>query len=783
MMLEQSYPPLLQGVSQQPDEQRKPGQVSDQLNMLSDPVTGLRRRPGVRFVTADVTGTGPLGTLYTDVVEFGGEVMHLWVDTHRGRIHLWDSRYQQHLYWDNQYVQTTEGAKAIRTTVVGDNLFIGNTAKKPTLNGRGSSGRVGSVGYAYIVAGAFSRRFTLEIAVAGRVTRAFVETPNGQAPGHAAEATPEFIMGKFVEVIRQNAEGRFNVYHSGAYAVFVPTNPNNNVVVRTSIGPGHIKVSDGGVIQSTGDLPAVIPESAPGPITFAVGKDRAYQYYTWDHATSRWLETGDSESPQSISNTPLWITKENEFRLNWGNFEGRLAGDDFTNPSMRWMTQGITGMTGFQGRLVLMSGNTVAFSAADNPRRFFRSTVSTLLESDPIEVGSSAQSSASYHYGVEFNSDLLLFAPGHQATVPSNGVAITPRTATVVGSGRNASHPGVRPCLLERSIVYARSTGPNKFGLMEMTPSTTMESTYTSDDITPHLPAYMIGTPTYMASSNSIPVLVFGSKDNPTVMYVHEYLWDGASKAQAAFHTWQFNWPVDSAYFDGSRVYIVFSANNTRVVGYLDIREASRAGRDSSVYLDLYTSMSTYGGVRLAPDASVVRLNGGSTNGAVCVRSYITDPMRNEQLPDSYMTTGVPVADGEIIQWASVGFRYPSGFAPPVPVVVDREGAPIMTGHRSVIRYVIHTEHTAEYVVGVYPRDVPSGVQPQPLVNRQYGETTFSNGLMLGAVRASARRSDVVPVGRLIDRHTLFVGTQGTHDLRVTGIDYVVNYTTPYRRV
>ena len=46
---EAAYKSLLQGVSQQLPEERLPGQLTSQVNMVSDPVTNLRRRPGVLF--------------------------------------------------------------------------------------------------------------------------------------------------------------------------------------------------------------------------------------------------------------------------------------------------------------------------------------------------------------------------------------------------------------------------------------------------------------------------------------------------------------------------------------------------------------------------------------------------------------------------------------------------------------------------------------------------------------------------------------------------------------
>ena len=43
-------PSLLQGVSQQIPRERLPGQVGAQLNMVSDLVTGIRRRPGIQHI-------------------------------------------------------------------------------------------------------------------------------------------------------------------------------------------------------------------------------------------------------------------------------------------------------------------------------------------------------------------------------------------------------------------------------------------------------------------------------------------------------------------------------------------------------------------------------------------------------------------------------------------------------------------------------------------------------------------------------------------------------------
>ncbi len=54
-----SYASLLQGVSQQVPKDRGPGQHTEQVNMLPDPVHGLVRRHGSKFVAESVTTLDP----------------------------------------------------------------------------------------------------------------------------------------------------------------------------------------------------------------------------------------------------------------------------------------------------------------------------------------------------------------------------------------------------------------------------------------------------------------------------------------------------------------------------------------------------------------------------------------------------------------------------------------------------------------------------------------------------------------------------------------------------
>lgn len=67
MKASSSYAPQLRGVSQQIPQERGPGQISEQINMLSDPVEGLSRRHGSLMVAEKSTGLAWVAAADEDV--------------------------------------------------------------------------------------------------------------------------------------------------------------------------------------------------------------------------------------------------------------------------------------------------------------------------------------------------------------------------------------------------------------------------------------------------------------------------------------------------------------------------------------------------------------------------------------------------------------------------------------------------------------------------------------------------------------------------------------------
>ena len=72
----QTIPNLTQGISQQPDEYKIPGQVKDMVNTYPDVTQGLLKRPAGKFVGSLSDGTNSDGSTRNKLSSSNGKWFH-----------------------------------------------------------------------------------------------------------------------------------------------------------------------------------------------------------------------------------------------------------------------------------------------------------------------------------------------------------------------------------------------------------------------------------------------------------------------------------------------------------------------------------------------------------------------------------------------------------------------------------------------------------------------------------------------------------------------------------
>lgn len=781
---ESSHKSLLMGVSQQVPEERLPGQLTAQLNMLSDPVTNLRRRPGLQFTHQfewDGAEDGKVIAWFTDVA---GVRCHVLLNIATGAIRLKDEQYNVLADLDGGAYLIADDMNDIRATTVGNEFFLANVKQAPELVYSTAVTNNARQGFIYVVAGAFGKTYTItgETYNADGTSRgvhtATYTTPGGTGATDAANSTPEAIATSLRSQIAGWSTGAFNATQSGPYIFvnYTGTALAVRMTLNSNSGTAYMIASKGGWVNSSGELPAQLPSAADGYVV-RVGTGKTPQYFKYAANTSSWLEVGSLTSPIGITNVPISIYYNGTaFTLETSDFEGCTAGDQTSNPLHEFMQFGITGLGTYQGRLVILSGPLVSLSASNEPRRFFRTTVTSVLASDPIETGSSLNSSASYEYALSFQKDLLLFSKAYQAVLPSGNAAITPNTATVVPTSAHEVDTLSSPVNLGRTLMFPAPRSADFFGTMEMVPSPYTDSQYVSQEATPHLPKYMAGRCRFAVASSVSNVAVFGPTGDRRSLIVYEWAWDGDNKIQQAWHTWVFPYDISTAYFASERIAIIMVNNGVVVSAEIDTK-AGTVTSDATrrPYLDLYMPVTIEDNHGTVPSWLLTFDPDVYTKLRLCV---LEGPQAGEFAGAEFDAAGNidTVLSHPEGQYA-LGITYRSSFSPTPPVIRDYNDVAIQTTKATVLRYYVGTRNSTFYKVRV------SDLYSTSIEDYEYSPLQYSSPeLAPGSPIVATRSINVVPARTDMPTTLLEIFTEGSGELNLTSLEYVAKYNQKIRR-
>lgn len=771
---EGSYKSLLQGVSQQVPRERLDGQVTALDNMLCDAVTNTRRRPGMEYAY-NMTWPGvSASTVRSWNTDIGGFKVDVLLNTVTGEVAVRNENGSlSQMLAPNTYLQTADSAN-IQATTVGDQFVICNTAVMPsTLSEYPDTMNPERRGFFFIRTGAFSYTYQITLNNGTSTSSHSYTTPNGASAGDAAVSTPAYIAAQLA--VGLVAAG-FTAYPDGAFVYVEHATPT--VAVTTSSGINYVVTSGTQYVTDITSLPSRLPGPADKFI-MAVGSRRAPTYYQYEFALTSWLECGKFNSPTSIINMPLALGwNGSAWAFDTAAYEGRLAGDDVSNPPPNFLTRGITGIGAFQGRLVILSGSLVNLSASRRIHRWFRSTVVELIDSDPIEVGASANSSAAYVYAVPFQKDLLLFSSKYQALIPSGQAALTPRNASVVITSTHEADTTCAPVGLGRTLMFPKPRNSAFYGMMEMVPSPSTDSQYVSDDSTAHLPQYFNGRCRFSVTSSVANLVILGSTGDARVLYIHEYIWSGDSKVQQAWHRWTFPFDIADVYFVGEQAFVLFAANGQLVACKLDPRGQGRtAGGEVRPFLDLYSGLNVIDHVATIPAwlllldpnaAGRVRLTqafGGNAGEEVGV-TYAN-------VTDGFVTTVESFPVGAVM----MGYPYKSLIVPTPPMTKDRNGVVISSNKLTVLRFMIGTAKSSQYEVSV--TDSASEYDDGLEVGALYWS---SPELQLDHARTNGEATAIVPCRTNAATTTLTIFTEELGELNIISLEHTSRWNQKLRR-
>lgn len=865
---ESGYPSLIQGASQQVPDKRLDGQVSNQLNMVSDALTGLRRRKGfellrflensddARFWWFSISGasymiahnysTGIIrvysdkgilvGSIqnnyligayqdfqYTSVSGLGAvlntqvlpkmktiqerKYLEGFIDIVTGEVEY---------DWDITVVHVTKSNKAYTSAVsVHNGDGVTSNANRPTTIRAGSStanitGGASSTGdWSSLLFGnssnANSGAIKSALSSAGysvsSVDSAFMVTANGMAGAFAFAwyNTTEF------EYMRTN----FNLYIYGSN-IFIQAKDltlGGTLEIKTSNSSKYIRttgVSTNLSVNSKDDLPAVLPKAAAGFIIGIGNTEDTMMYYQYIADTRTWIESSKYGQITAFTNMPFvfeviadaddlvqYISTigEDTVHTDFSSFEvrepdtkqsirdikgdevqtsyrwlGRTVGNETNNETPDFVDTPFTGIGGYQGRLVLMSGAYVHMSASNKYNVLMRTTTDDVLDSDPIHVLSINASGQDFKHAVEFNKDLVLISDNQQAVIGGSTIVLTPQNTVIYKSSvapMNTSHP---PIMVGRDLIYTvqNTMGYSQVGQLQV--NNLVENQFNPQIISSHLPKYLKGNIEFSAGTSLSGTLVFGTGTKELLVW--QYIADQSEVLQSAFGLWELPYPVVYAWFISD---IMFSILKTPK-GYALCSVSTTRGVDDTPYLDLWVNGST-----LSPH-----------KGTYSIPKYLQDVefMLSVNLPDTDMNldeVGYKVKDKSFTLVRSfselkdffIGLPFTSSWEPSAPIMRDQKNI-TLTDKATLLRYTIMVNNTGSFNVKI--KDDITDV-----LDIDSTALTWSN-TELGKSRINTRSTTVIPCRTLARTTSCVFSTSSTYDMNVLQLGYTFKLSEKRRR-
>ncbi len=622
-LISNNIPNLINGVSQQPPSLRLASQAEEQINGLSDVVTGLRKRPPTEHTNILRKGS-PGGSALT-TTELNRSFFHTYKrsDTEQFSVIYDPTNVKMRVYdiegklryesgvgsWDSNggliaansdslsYLSGLTKEQIAATSVADATFFVNKTQKVRQDQSTPSNPRPFE-GMFYLKKADYTKVY--ECILEG-ITSGHWEAKDGSAAAEADTLRTGIIMN--------NISGR-----TSGSSLAISTS-------SMSLPSGYVRAGSSGqpyfsIYNNSTDFSMRIKDDTGGTSLFAhkdaistftelpkycssnftiqvngdnqKKEDDFYVKFTGDESTGTWKECPVPSRPNdavyhsfNASTMPHTLRQNNDESFTFGSetWGDRKAGDDDTNPFPSFLDDTITDVFFHRNRLGFLSGENVIFSETASFFNFFRTTVRSLLDTDVIDVAVSNDSVSLLKKAVSFSEQLLLLSDTAQFNLTA-GTLLTPSEVSVNLSTTYETDLSVSPVSSGSSVFMAQDKGAS-LGIREYFVSSDTELN-TAEDVTSNIPTYIKGNVTGMAVSSNEDTLLVTTDEDPKCIYVYRWYIANGEKVQSSWSKWTMQGAVRHMMFNGPTVYLLIGTNFGSVMETINLSEDSAVAVTSS---------------------------------------------------------------------------------------------------------------------------------------------------------------------------------------------------------
>ena len=566
-LINTSVPNLIQGVSQQPDTLKYDGQCKEQINAYSSVADGLKKRPNANLVKYDATEIGENAFVHT-INRSESEKYLMVITPSTLTVHnlLTDGVIKYNdgnttpiaLSSTAPYLATSNPRENLKAITVGDNTWIVNktvTTQMDQSDGSISDDVNENEALVFVKQAGYDKKY--EVSVLGDNKSIETHDNSSESLSTGTGADGAFVGDEFNQlsadssVIAKALTQKLNTVSN----ITATVEGSTIKLVKDSTADFNIKTKDGFADKGLGvvykevaditDLPVVAPHGFRVKVRGDAELDEDDYYLNFrtneilnngEMGRGGWVEDVGFNIPSALDATtmPYKLESENlnKFFLSHIGWRARLAGDRTSNPDPSFIGSTISNLFFYKNRLGFLSNDKVVMSEAGEYFNLFRTTVTNLLDSDPIDIGVATTNVTNLESAVAFQENLILFSNRGQFVL-KGGDLLTPSTVAVNPITNYDQATGINPISLG-SYIYFPFTRGNFSGLREFAVSATGD-TYTAEEVTNHIPSYIPKNVIDVAGSSTEDVIAVLSSETKDTLYIYKYFWSGNQKILSAW--------------------------------------------------------------------------------------------------------------------------------------------------------------------------------------------------------------------------------------------------------
>jgi hypothetical protein len=566
-LISAKIPNLIQGVSQQPDDLRLFSQCEDQVNGFSGVVEGLRKRPPTEYV-AKISSSTNFDNAYIHTINRDTSERYVVTITNGAiAVNSIDGTAKTVVAPSGlSYLASSTPRSSFETITVADYTFILNKSKTVAKSSTTSATRPFEAVWS-VLQGNNQTQYSIVI---NGTTYSYTTTDT------ASTYQAENIATEIYNLI--NSLSGFTVTNLGT-TLHISNNSDFTITAHDGYGNQASRIIKDKT-NTFADLPAFAKNDMVIEITGSADNnfDNYYVKYVSDSSSDigTWEETvkpGLKNALDSSLMPHLLIrTADGNFRFtpangtsytisstsydvpSWGE---RLVGDELSNSDPSFVGKQIKDVFFHRNRLGFLAGENIIMSQSSEFFNFYSETVTSVLDTDPIDIGTSNAQVSNLHHAIPYDTELLVFSDQTQFKIGGTST-ITPKNVNALVTTSYTSST-VKPVGGGRNVYFVYDKGTYS-GIREYYVDADADVN-DAEDVTGNVPKYLPANVFKLAITTNENILCCLTSDEVNAVYVYQYYHANNKKLQSAWHKWTFgttsNTKVLNVDFIDNYLYIV----------------------------------------------------------------------------------------------------------------------------------------------------------------------------------------------------------------------------------